>query len=63
MNKKKTIEKGNKKLNRLTGDTFSVDYECVGSKCTFICGNEKLGRYLRNASTMGWVLAWRGDMT
>lgn len=35
VNKKKIIEKGNKKLNRLRGDTFSLVYERVGSKYTF----------------------------
>jgi hypothetical protein len=35
VNKKKIIEKEIKKLNRLTGGTFSIDYECVGSKCSF----------------------------
>lgn len=35
VNKKKIIEKGNKKLNRLIGDTFSLVYKCVASKCSF----------------------------
>jgi len=35
VNKRKIIEKGNKKLNRFRGDDFSLVYERMGSKCTF----------------------------